>query len=96
MTREMYLNFMVSDLYISKHERCGWTNTKHDDSYKGKHEQHEYTVWRVLGPAGPTETVKVKGKEELREALIGTWDAEIRDEKGYELSQQALFPKDVV
>ena len=26
--------------------------------YIGKHEKHEYRVWRVLGPAGPEEVAR--------------------------------------
>ena len=47
--------------------------------YVGKHEKHKYKVWRVLGPAGPEEDIIVYGKEELKEAITGTWDYEAID-----------------
>ena len=47
--------------------------------YIGKHEKHEYRVWRVHGPAGPQEIVTVHGKKELKEATKGMWDYEVAD-----------------
>jgi len=47
--------------------------------YIGKHEKHEYRVWRVLGPAGPEEVITVHGKEELSKAITGMWDYEVAD-----------------
>ena len=47
--------------------------------YIGKHQKHEYKVWRVLGPGGPQEEIIVNGKEELKDSITGTWDYEITD-----------------
>ena len=47
--------------------------------YVGKHEKHEYRVWRVYGPAGPEETITVFGKEALKKATKGMWDYEVAD-----------------
>lgn len=45
--------------------------------YKGKHEPHNYKVWRVLGPGGPEETVYVVGKQAAKAAVNGCWDYEV-------------------
>lgn len=47
--------------------------------YVGKHEKHEYRVWRVHGPAGPVEVITVHGKQELNNAVVGMWDYEVAD-----------------
>lgn len=49
------------------------------DGYQGKHEKRWYMVWRVLGPAGPEEKIKVYGREAARQAVIGCWDWVVRD-----------------
>lgn len=49
------------------------------DEYVGKHEKKLYTVWRVLGPAGPQEQFDVLGLDEAIQATIGCWDWEVKD-----------------
>ena len=46
--------------------------------YIGKHEKkEEYIVWRVLGPAGPIDRIKVSGIHNVREAILGCYDWEV-------------------
>lgn len=49
----------------------------HDLPYIGKHAKKWYDVWRVLGPAGPEETISVYGLDEAKKAVEGCWDYEI-------------------
>ena len=57
-----------------------------EETYRAKHEKRWYSVWRVLGPAGPEETIQVYGRDEAREAVKGCWDWCVRDlETGEEL-----------
>lgn len=57
-----------------------------DGTYKGKHEKRWYTVWRVLGPGGPEETIQVFGRDEAIKATLGCWDWCVKDtETGKEI-----------
>ena len=54
-------------------------------NYVGKHEKRKYVVWRVLGPAGPTDTLTVLGLDAVKEAISGCWDWEVTDPNGKEV-----------
>lgn len=57
-------------------------NKYNTPQYRGKHEKQWYNVWRVWGPGGPQEEIRVYGRQEAKEAIAGMWDAEIRNERG--------------
>jgi len=48
----------------------------------GKHEKQWYSVWRVLCPGGPEETVKVYGLDAALRAVIGCWNWQVKDMNG--------------
>lgn len=50
--------------------------------YVGKYEKKKYKVWRVLGPAGPSETITVYGLDAAKTAVQGCWDWEVKDMQG--------------
>lgn len=54
--------------------------------YVGKHEQKDYNVWRVLGPAGPEERFTVHGLAAAKEAVKGCWDWEVTRADGKEIN----------
>ena len=53
-----------------------------EEEYVGKHAPKTYMVWRVLGPAGPQETIYVQGLDNAKQAILGCWDWEITSETG--------------
>ena len=63
----------------------------HNDAYKGKHEMKTYTVWRVLGPAGPEQTLYVDGLNQAREAVRGCWDWVVTDPEGVEITSKVIL-----
>ena len=60
-------------------------------TYKGKHEPRQYTVWRVLGPAGPEERLTVTGLPAVRAAVLGCWDWEVHNDKGERVYDRFIF-----
>jgi hypothetical protein len=57
-------------------------NKYNTPQYRGKHEKQWYNVYRVLGPAGPEEEIRVYGRQEALNAILGCWDYEVRNERG--------------
>ena len=45
--------------------------------YTGRHEQRDYRVWRVLGPAGPVQEFNVHGIQAAADAIVGGYDYEV-------------------
>lgn len=61
------------------------------DNYIGKHEMKQYTIWRVLSAAGPEETFTVIGLNEVYKNILGTWDWEVRDERGNIVPEKVIL-----
>lgn len=60
------------------------------EEYIGKHEKKNYKVWRVLGPAGPAETITVYGLDAVKAAVQGCWDWEVKDMYGNIIRSEQL------
>lgn len=60
-------------------------------TYKGKHEAKLYHIWRVIGPAGPEEMFVVYGIKFAKEAILGCWDFEVRDENGKDVTWAVIY-----
>ena len=61
----------------------GYLRKKHEDKeYKGKHTAKLYSVWRVVGPAGPQERFDIMGFDNAKKAVDGCWDYEVKDMQG--------------
>ena len=56
------------------------------NTYIPKHAKKWYTVYRVLGPAGPEVTETVLGLDEVKSLIRGCWDWDIFDMNGNPVS----------
>lgn len=45
--------------------------------YRGKHEQKDYLVYRVLSAGGPEQRIQVQGFDNAKAAIAGCWDWEV-------------------
>lgn len=73
---------------MSKEE---YAHTHLNKEYVGKHAPKQYQVWRVLGPAGPEETIYVEGLKKANELTMGCWDWEVRNsETGEYIKDEVL------
>lgn len=77
---------MTRETYRKSHSLKG----KHENNivseinpyYEPKHGMKLYYVWRVLGPAGPQETICVYGIDNVKQAILGCWDWEVSTADG--------------
>ena len=82
MTRNTYEKYHFQR-YEGKHESNRTTTT--EVNYVPKHAAQWYNVWRVLGPAGPQESMQAYGLEEVRYLISGCHDYEVTTLDGKEV-----------
>ena len=58
--------------------------------YVGKHGPRYYSVYRVLGPAGPEENMLVYGIDAVKDAIRGCWDYEVCNLNGKVIDERLL------
>lgn len=66
MTKATYDKYTYPEEYVPKHAA--------KLAYKPKHAVKQYSVYRVLGPAGPEQKFTVYGTKAAEEAIRGCWD----------------------